>query len=188
MTKGADSVRSHSGDSPDCGGPSEAGVAVRQQREELLHRIGGRRAEPCLEALAYPPEFGPRRVEELVAEPVHPGGQPARETVETVRGVPQLVRIRDQEIEAGVAGRVRLEAGEPGLGRLLLREESRDQPAAGGRRAPRPLQLAEVRDGTEAAAAVQPEPGAAGAQVLTGQDVARRRLCHLAASGAVGRS
>ena len=86
-----------------------------------------------------------------------------------------LLEVTNHQVEPGVAGCIGFEATQVALRRLGLGQVIGNEPAARRGGTPRPLQLAEVRDHTEATFLVETEPGTAGAHVAAGENPRRRR-------------
>ena len=138
-TKGAESARCQ------CRGQaaipiraaSDFGFAVIEHREKFRRRLWRLHPQPRFEAAAHAQQFRPRRIEELICEPVNARRQRSSERCRAIGGVPERLVIREQQIETGIVGRASLECLEenPRVGGLV--QICRNQPTARRRAGPR---------------------------------------------------
>ena len=122
------------------------------------------------ETLPNAHEFWPWCVEEFVGEAIDPGRQFAGKLVCAIRCVPERVTVGQQQIEARVSRRIRLESLQKIPGRTRAGEVCGDQPATRRSAAPLAPELAKVGDDSEALAVPDGEPGAARLQIATTED------------------
>ena len=102
-----------------------------------------------------------------------PGAQRTRELVGTVRGVPERILVREQQVEACVPGRIGLQYPQVFARRARLREKRWNKAAARRRAAPATPEFAEVRDAAESSARVERQPRAICLHVAAADDAGR---------------
>src|SRR6185437_11018238 len=89
-------------------------------------------------------------------------------------GIPERLSVRQQQIESAIVRGLGFERAEVVAWTGCVAEISRDEAAARGCLGRCPHEIAKIRDDAEAAAAIDAQPGAARAQIPSGQDVTGR--------------
>src|SRR6185437_13703012 len=88
------------------------GRAIEKQCEELTAFGTAAASKPLLETAPHPLQFRPGSVEALVRKPVDSRRQSPRERRGAIRGIPEGIAVRQQQVESAVAAGLAFEGGQ----------------------------------------------------------------------------
>lgn len=167
--KAAESRRSHSRLTPVRGSASSGAMRSSRRRSNSGADLG-QCPQPGAQSRLALHHLGPWRVEEVVRQPVDACPE-VTFALAAVGKVQEFLRIAEDQIEAVVAIRLRLEFGEIVPRALPAGQEVADEFAARGRIAADVRRITVVRQRGETSATRDAQPGAAGFEVASGQHI-----------------